>query len=66
MGSIRVGFLHSLIRKEEKLLIGEFNKRPNVSLVMLDDRELTFDLDHGPEADVIVERSINHSRALHG
>jgi [lysine-biosynthesis-protein LysW]--L-2-aminoadipate ligase len=66
LGSIRVGFLHSLIRKEEKLLIGEFNKRPNVSLVMLDDRELTFDLDHGPEVDVIVERSINHSRALHG
>ena len=66
MGSIRVGFLHSLVRKEEKLLIGEFNKRPNVSLVMLDDRELTFDLDHSPEVDVIVERSINHSRALHG
>jgi len=66
LGSVRVGFLHSLVRKEEKLLIVEFNKRPNVSLVMLDDRELTFDLDHVPEVDVIVERSINHSRALHG
>jgi [lysine-biosynthesis-protein LysW]--L-2-aminoadipate ligase len=65
LGSIRVGFLHSLVRKEEKLLIGEFNKRRNVSLVMLDDRQLVFDLDHKPDVDVIVERSINHSRALH-
>ncbi len=65
MGSITVGFLHSLIRKEEKLLIGEFNKRRNVNLVMLDDRQLRFDLKHRPQVDVIVERSINHSRALH-
>lgn len=65
MGAVRVGFLHSLVRKEEKLLISEFNKRPNVSLVMLDDRELQFDLDRRPEVDVVVERSINHSRALH-
>ena len=65
MGSIRVGFLHSLVRKEEKLLIGEFSKHRNVSLVMLDDRQLIFDLDHKPDVDVIVERSINHSRALH-
>ncbi len=65
MGTIRVGFLHSLIRKEEKLLVTEFKKRPNVELVMLDDREMTFDLTAKPEVDVIVERSINHSRALH-
>ncbi|NKB60770.1 MAG: lysine biosynthesis protein LysX [Gammaproteobacteria bacterium] len=62
---MRVGFLHSLIRKEEKLLVTEFKKRPNVELVMLDDREMTFDLTAKPEVDVIVERSINHSRALH-
>ena len=65
MGAVRVGFLHSLVRKEEKLLIGEFNQRPNVELVMLDDRELCFDLDTRPAVDVVVERSINHSRALH-
>ena len=65
MGTVKVGFLHSLIRKEEKLLLGEFVKRPNVELVMLDDRELRFDLHSGPNADVVVERSINHSRALH-
>lgn len=65
MGTIRVGFLHSLVRKEEKLLITEFIKRPNVELVMLDDREMSFDLKSRPNVDVVVERSINHSRALH-
>ena len=65
MGTINVGFLHSLVRKEEKLLITEFNKRKNVNLVMLDDRQLTFDLSDRPQVDVVVERSINHSRALH-
>ena len=45
MGTIKVGFLHSLVRKEEKLLITEFNKRADVELVMLDDRELKFDLE---------------------
>jgi [lysine-biosynthesis-protein LysW]---L-2-aminoadipate ligase len=65
LGPVRVGFLHSLIRKEEKLLIGEFQKRSGVELVMLDDRQLIFDLERGPEVDVVIERSINHSRALH-
>lgn len=65
MGAVRVGFLHSLVRKEEKLLLGEFGKRPDVEMVMLDDRALCFDLNSGPGVDVVVERSINHSRALH-
>lgn len=65
MGTIKVGFLHSLVRKEEKLLITEFNKRADVELVMLDDREIKFDLETRPNVDVIIERSINHSRALH-
>jgi [lysine-biosynthesis-protein LysW]--L-2-aminoadipate ligase len=63
---MRVGFLHSLIRPEEKLLIKEFESRPGVQLFMVDDRELAFNLgrDHF-EYDVVIERSINHSRALH-
>ena len=64
MGAINVGFLHSLIRKEEKFLVTEFKKRPDVELVMLDDRSLTFDLVSAPEVDVVFERSINYSRAL--
>ena len=41
---MEIGFLHSLIRKDEKLLIEEFNKRKDVKLVMIDDRKLKFDL----------------------
>ncbi len=63
---MKVGFLHSLIRKDEKLLIEEFNKRDDVELVMIDDRKLTFDLKNSKfDIDVLIERSINHSRALH-
>ena len=62
---MRVGFLHSLIRKEEKLLLGEFKQR-GVTPIMLDDRKLTFDLESVPDIDIVVERCINHSRAMHG
>ncbi|MBU0474763.1 MAG: lysine biosynthesis protein LysX [Bacteroidetes bacterium] len=63
---MRVGFLHSLIRKEEKFLIEEFNKREDVELIMIDDRNLIFDLNKNEsDLDVLIERSINHSRALH-
>lgn len=63
---MKVGFLHSLIRKDEKLLIAEFNKRDDVELVMIDDRKLKFDLKNSQfDIDVLIERSINHSRALH-
>ena len=63
---MRVGFLHSLIRKEEKLLLGELEKHRGVEVVMLDDRKMVFDLKSGPDVDVVLERCINHSRALHG
>ena len=62
---MRVGFLHSLIRKDEKLLIAELKKRGDMELVFLDDRKLVFDLDAQPPVDVVLERSINHSRAMH-
>lgn len=63
---MRIGFLHSLMRKDEKLLLDEFHRRRNVELVPIDDRNLTFHLgkDRFP-VDVVIERCINHSRALH-
>jgi len=63
---MRVGFLHSLIRKDEKLLLKEFSSRKGVEVVMIDDRELTFNLGRDRfNLDVVIERCINHSRALH-
>jgi len=56
--------LHSLIRKEEKLLLEAF-AAAGVEPVMIDDRKLIMDFHHAPELDILVERSINHSRALH-
>ena len=63
---MRIGFLHSLIRKDEKLLLEEFRKRDGLELMMLDDRKLIFDLQSRPEVDIVLERCINHSRAMHG
>lgn len=63
---MKIGFLHSLIRQDEKLLLNEFRKRDNVELVMIDDRKLTFQLGKCDlSVDVVLERCINHSRALH-
>jgi len=63
---MRLGFLHSLIRKDEKLLLDEIKKRSDIEAVMIDDRELIFNMGENPlDVDIIIERSINHSRALH-
>ena len=62
---MNIGFLHSLIRKEEKLLIDEFRQR-GVEPILLDDRRLVFDLETRPNVDLVLERCISHSRAVHG
>ena len=62
---MKIGFLHSLIRKDEKFLLEEFAKR-NAELEMIDDRSIYFKIGKDKfDLDVLVERSINHSRALH-
>jgi [lysine-biosynthesis-protein LysW]--L-2-aminoadipate ligase len=64
---IRVGFLHSRIRVEEKLLLDELSSRPNVSVVRIKDDESFFDITgHGlPEVDVVFERSVSYSRGVY-
>jgi len=63
---MKIGFLHSILRVEEKLLIDEFRTRPGVELEKIDDRERFFDLHKNDFAfDVVIERCINHSRAVH-
>jgi [lysine-biosynthesis-protein LysW]--L-2-aminoadipate ligase len=62
---MKIGILCSLIRKEERLLLDEFRRR-NIEFIRIDDRELILDLHHRTwDFDVILERCINHSRALH-
>ncbi len=63
---MKVGFLHSIIRKEEKLLLKEFGRRAGVEVVRIDDRKCSFDLHANDfDLDVVVERCVNHSRAVH-
>jgi len=61
-----IGFLHSIIRKDEWLLLDELQHRPNMKVTMIDDREIAFTLGKNKyHVDVVLERCINHSRALH-
>ncbi|MEZ4562052.1 MAG: lysine biosynthesis protein LysX [Thermomicrobiales bacterium] len=63
-----VGVLLSRVRVEEKLLIGELEQR-GVEIVRFDDREIVLDLSRPEPAmvrcDVVLERAINHLRALY-
>jgi [lysine-biosynthesis-protein LysW]--L-2-aminoadipate ligase len=63
-----VGVLLSRVRVEEKLLIGELEAR-DVEIVRFDDREIVLDLSRPDPAvlrcDVVLERAINHLRALY-
>jgi [lysine-biosynthesis-protein LysW]---L-2-aminoadipate ligase len=62
---MKIGFLHSLIRPEEKMLIAEFKKK-GIEVIMLDDRDLSLIIGKQfMDLDVVLERSINHSRALY-
>lgn len=63
---IRVGFLHSRIRVEEKLLLDEFSHRPQIEIVRINDGADFFDITQKPaEVDIVLERSISYSRGLY-
>jgi [lysine-biosynthesis-protein LysW]--L-2-aminoadipate ligase len=61
-----VGVLLSRVRVEEKLLLEELERR-GVATKIIDDRELVLALERKPElgVDVVLERCIQHSRALY-
>ncbi|MFH1425036.1 MAG: lysine biosynthesis protein LysX [archaeon] len=62
---MRIGFLYSRIREEEKLLLNELEHR-GIDVEMLDDRELVFRPGQDEfDLDVVLERSVSHSRALY-
>ncbi len=67
---MKFGLLYSRVRVEEKLLFEEFAQR-GIDFDLLDDQKLIFDITDPNAAkqfeqyDVIVERCINHGRALY-
>jgi [lysine-biosynthesis-protein LysW]--L-2-aminoadipate ligase len=62
----RIGFLFSRLRVEEKLLLEELERRPDVEIVRINDGERPFDISQLPVAvDVLFERSISYSRGLY-
>ena len=63
---MKIGFLHSIIRMDEKFLLNELKNRTNLEVLMIDDRNLEFKLgENNFPYDIVLERCINHSRALH-
>ncbi len=62
---MRIGVLCSRIRVEEKLLF-EAMERRGIAYDLLDDRELVLDMGRRSlDYDIVLERCINHSRALY-
>ncbi len=64
---MKIALLLSRVRIEEKLLIQVFEKR-GLEVDLIDDREIVLDLHHQEnwrQYDVVVERCVNHSRALY-
>jgi [lysine-biosynthesis-protein LysW]--L-2-aminoadipate ligase len=62
---MKVGVLFSRVRVEEKLIFDAFEKR-NIPYTLVDDAELILDVGKNAfrDYDVVLERCINHSRAL--
>ena len=62
----RIGFLYTRLRAEEKYLLEELEKRPNVEIVRVKDDGQFFDISHISEPlDVLFERSVSYSRGLY-
>ncbi len=63
---MKIGILYSRVRVEEKLLFEAMEKR-GLSYELIDDRELILDMHENgmSDYDVVLERCINHSRALY-
>lgn len=66
MSSPTVGVLLSRVRVEEKLLLEELDRR-HIPTKTIDDREMVLAVEMKPDlgVDVVLERAIQHSRALY-
>lgn len=63
---IRVGFLYTRLRVEEKYLLEELEGRSEVEVTRIPDGKKFFDITQKPaEVDVLFERSISYSRGIY-
>ena len=63
---IRIGFLYTRLRLEEKYLLEELEKHSDVEIVRINDGDSFFDINQLPApVDVLFERSISYSRGLY-
>ena len=63
---IRIGFLYTRLRLEEKYLLEELGKHSDVEIVRINDGDRFFDINQLPETiDALFERSISYSRGLY-
>ena len=63
---IRIGFLYTRLRLEEKYLLEELDKHSDVEIIRMKDGDMFFDINELPESvDVLFERSISYSRGLY-
>jgi len=61
-----IGFLHSIIRQDEKLILKEFAKRSDINLKMYDHRNFKVNLDAKVSyPSILLERSISYNSAYH-
>ena len=65
MSKLRLGILYSRIREEEKQLIAVAEAHPMIDLVLLNSSDLILDFETLPEVDLVLDREISQSRALH-
>ncbi|MGI0071387.1 MAG: lysine biosynthesis protein LysX [Thermoplasmata archaeon] len=62
---VRLGVFYTIVRPEEKWILAAAESR-GVPVVRIDDAEVTFGLDRASiEADVVLNRSVSHTRALY-
>ncbi|HKZ41738.1 MAG TPA: lysine biosynthesis protein LysX [Candidatus Hodarchaeales archaeon] len=63
---MKVGLVHSIIRKDEKMLLESLQSRSGVETTLVDDRVVEFEIDSSPipDLDIVLERSVSFSRGL--
>jgi [lysine-biosynthesis-protein LysW]--L-2-aminoadipate ligase len=62
----KIGFLYTRLRAEEKYLLDEFEKHPDVEVIRIKDDGQFFDISNISEpVDVLFERSVSYSRGIY-